>query len=77
MLASSKVMADCKNTCHNTYHQKIQSGAAVARDVSPMRSQFYAGVPEWSKGLALRSNIGNDARVQTSPPACPFSATSA
>ena len=77
MLASSKVMAGCESIDHIIYYQKTHTGAAVARDISPMRSQFYAGVPEWSKGLALRSNIGNDARVQTSPPACPFSATSA
>jgi len=37
------------------YYQKIEIDAADA------------SVPEWSKGLALRSNIGNDARVQTSP----------
>lgn len=36
-----------------------------------------ASVPEWSKGLALRSNIGNDARVQTSPLAFTFCSDSA
>ena len=47
------------------YCQKIKFDAAIA------------SVPEWSKGLALRSNIGNDARVQTSPLAFTFCSESA
>ena len=69
MLISSQLTAGPEVEGSYIYLQKIQVGAAVARDVSPVKSQFRAGVPEWSKGLALRSNIGNDARVQTSPPA--------